>query len=259
VSRIGIAFDPEQPDLRVKAEALGADLGLPIMGIDGSDSDDLLVVTPRRLELRCAGAIQAGPVYVDFLAGGMRRRQRELGSSRQLIARAVGFKGTALTVVDATAGLGRDAFLLACLGCRVTAIERCPSIWALLADGMDRAAADPDAGPIVRERIRLVWGDARAYLSSLSVADRPDVTCLDPMFPHRTKSALVKKEMRVCRRVAGDDSDADELFLAAESATRGRVVVKRALRAPVIVREPAFSYKGKTVRYDVYPQVAAQS
>jgi 16S rRNA (guanine1516-N2)-methyltransferase len=256
VNRIGIAIDPDQSDLRVKAEALSAELELPMMEIGGSGSDVLLVVTSRRLELRPAGAIQAGPVYVDFLAGGMRRRQREMGSSRQLISRAVGFKGTPLAVVDATAGLGRDAFLLASLGCQVTAIERSRVIWALLADGLDRAAVDPDVGPVVRERIRLVRGDAREYLSSLSAANRPDVICIDPMFPHRTKSALVKKEMRVCRLVAGDDADADDLFRVAWTATRGRAVVKRSLRAPVLVREPAFSYKGKTVRYDVYPCAA---
>jgi 16S rRNA (guanine1516-N2)-methyltransferase len=252
VIRIGIAVEPEEPELRARAETLGAGLGLPIVGIGEPGSDVLLVVTSQRLELRPAGAVQAGPVCVDFLAGGMRRRQREMGSSRQLIARAVGFKGTSLAVVDATAGLGRDAFLLACLGCRVTAVERSPVIGALLADGLDRAAADPEIGPIVRERIHLVRGDAREYLSSLPATNRPDVTCIDPMFPHRTKSALVKKEMRVCRLVAGDDPDADELFLAALAATAGRVVVKRSLRAPVIVREPAFSDTGKTVRYDVY-------
>lgn len=256
MSRIGIAISPDQPGSRARAETLGAEMGLPIVGIGESGVDVLLVVTTQRLELRPGGMTQTGPVYVDFLAGAMRRRQREMGSSRQLIARAVGFKGTSLSIVDATAGLGRDAFLLACLGCRVTAVERSPVIGALLADGLERASADPEVGPIVRERIQLVRGDARAYLSSLSGADRPDVTCIDPMFPHRTKSALVKKEMRVCRLVAGDDPDADELFLAALSATRARVVVKRSLRAPVIVREPAFSYRGKTVRYDVYPYAA---
>ena len=33
----------------------------------------------------------------------------------------------------------------------------------------------------------------------------PQVIYLDPMFPHRDKSALVKKEMRVFRPLVGDD------------------------------------------------------
>jgi len=183
----------------------------------------------------------------------MRRRLRELTSTRQLIARAVGFKGAPLNVIDATAGLGRDAFLLACLGCNVTAVERSPVMATLLADGLDRASVDPAVGPILRERFRLVRGDAREMLATLAESAPPNVVCIDPMFPHRTKSALVKKEMRLGRLVAGDDPDAADLFNVALSTARNRVVVKRALRAPALVRDPAFSYKGKAIRYDVYP------
>ena len=40
----------------------------------------------------------------------------------------------------------------------------------------------------------------------------PDVVYLDPMFPHREKSALVKKEMRVFQELVGADNDADDLL-----------------------------------------------
>jgi len=240
----------------LRAAALADALGLPVTGPDAGAFDALLVVTGQRIELRPVGPKQGGPVYVDFLVGAMRRRLRELGSTRQLIARAIGFKGLPLHVVDATAGLGRDAFVLACLGCRVMAVERSLVIAALLADGLERAAGDPVVGPIVG-RIRLVRGDARDYLADLGEPDWPDVTCIDPMFPRRAKSALVKKEMRLCRLVAGDDPDADDLLRVALTATKGRVVVKRSLRAPNLLEPPAFCYKGKTVRYDVYPRAAA--
>ena len=253
VASIAIAFESDSPQLRWAAQGLSEHLKLPLVVAGSSGFDAFLVVTDSRLELRAAGRGGIGPVYVDFLAGRMRQRQRELASTRQLIARAVGFKGKPLAVIDATAGLGRDAFVLACLGCNVTAIERSPIVAALLADGLKRADADPHVGPIVRERLRLIEGDSRELLSKMSPADRPDVIYIDPMFPHRAKSALAKKEMRLCRLVAGDDPDADELLRVALAAAQGRVVVKRWLRAPALVRPPAFAYKGRAIRYDVYP------
>ncbi|MGL9773657.1 MAG: class I SAM-dependent methyltransferase [Sodalis sp. (in: enterobacteria)] len=55
------------------------------------------------------------------------------------VAKAVGIKGQGLPdVVDATAGLGRDAFVLACLGCRVQMFERHPVMAALLKNGLRR-------------------------------------------------------------------------------------------------------------------------
>jgi len=253
VAGIAVTADPDTSTLRPQVEALADRLSLPIADFHQSAFDAYLVVTDRRLELRAPASARMGGVYVDFLASSMRRRQREMTAARQLIARAVGFKGRPLTVIDATAGLGRDAFLLACLGCTVTAVERSPIILTLLADGLERAGADPDLGPIVRQRLRLVEADARGYLAALDEQHRPDVVYLDPMFPHRSKSALAKKEMRLCRLVAGDDPDAGELFDFAGAAARARVVVKRWLRAPDLGRPPAFSYRGRSVRSDVYP------
>lgn len=169
-----------------------------------------------------------------------------------MLAKAVGFKGKPLSVVDATAGLGRDAFLLACMGCTVTAIERSPVVAALLQDGLGRAAADPALARIIEQRLHLVPGDARRLLARLPAEERPEVVYLDPMFPSGRKSAAVKKEMRLCRLVAGDDPDADELFEVARTVARTRVVVKRPLRAPHLGGKPAIVYKGTTIRYDVY-------
>lgn len=193
-----------------------------------------------------------GAVQADFVAGPLGRRRVGGGLARQMLARAVGFKGKALSVFDATAGLGRDAFLLACLGCRVTAVERSPIVAALFEDGLARAAREPSLFAMLNARLRLILGDSREILAGLGEAERPDVVYLDPMFAARKKTALSKKEMQLCRLVAGDDLDAAELYRAAWAAARGRVVVKRWLRAPTLAGPPTFACKGTTVRYDVY-------
>jgi 16S rRNA (guanine1516-N2)-methyltransferase len=244
--RIAVATEGDAEELLRLAEVLAADLGLPLArGTDRERFGLLLVRTDERLELRETGRGRSGPVFVDFLGERMGRRRRNVVGAERMLAKAIGFKGKPLSVVDATAGLGRDAFLLACMGCEVTAVERSAVIAALLADGLRRAAADPELGKILRRRLRLVRGDARGLLREMGESQRPDVVYLDPMFPSRQKSAAVKKEMRICRAVTGDDPDAAELFEIAVAVARRRVVVKRPLQAPTLGRKPTMAYKAR--------------
>jgi 16S rRNA (guanine1516-N2)-methyltransferase len=246
---LAVTADPDIPPLRARADALSARLRLPLASPVEGPHDLLLVVTETRLELRESGPRAAGPVFVDFAAACFERRRRS-GLSGELLARAIGFKGEPLDLVDATAGLGGDMFVLASLGCRVTAIERSPVLAALLEDGLARAAAHPILASVVRERVRFIEGDARLVLPLLE--SRPDVTYIDPMFPAKPRGRLSRKEMRLCRLAAGGDADAQDLLDAALPATRRRVVVKRAGRGTSLRPKPDFSYRGTTIRYDVY-------
>jgi 16S rRNA (guanine1516-N2)-methyltransferase len=251
--RLAVAFSPEASFRRIEVESLARRLDLPTADLQNTDYDQLLVFTPERLELRRTGPQASGPLFVDFVGGAVGfRRQRQEGS-RQPLARAAGLKpGHRPDVLDATAGLGRDAFVLATLGCRVRLIERSPVIAALLADGLERAATEPATAGIAA-RIELVTGDSLQLLKELTARQRPEVVYLDPMYPHRTKSALVKKEMRLLREVAGDDQDAPLLLATALNCAGKRVVVKRPRLAPAITGPaPHGVITGKNSRYDVY-------
>jgi 16S rRNA (guanine1516-N2)-methyltransferase len=165
------------------------------------------------------------------------------------MAKAAGLKaGCTPSVIDATAGLGRDAFVFATLGCRVTLVERSPVACALLEDGLRRAMTDAEVAPIAA-RMTLVCGDAAALLPEMEA----DVVYLDPMYPHRDSSALVKKEMRLFQALLGADLDSDGLLPAALHAARLRVVVKRPDYAePLAGRKPTLSFPTKNHRFDVY-------
>ena len=161
-------------------------------------------------------------------------------------------------MLDATAGLGRDAFVLAELGCGVTLIERQLLIAALLEDGLLRAQADPEVAPIVA-RMCLLCVNAIELMAALA-SEPPQVIYLDPMFPHRDKSALVKKEMRLFRPLAGNDDDAPALLAAALKLATHRVVVKRPRKAPAIAGEkPGYVLEGKSSRFDIYPKKALKT
>lgn len=205
--------------------------------------------TSERLQLEFPDDNNMNPIAVDFLTGANYHRYRYGGGRGQLISRACGLhKRKDLRMIDGTAGLGADAFVLACLGAKVTMLERSPILHALLKDGLERAQQAEWFSEMTLDLIEI---DAIKYLEQLS--DEPDVIYLDPMYPNDDKSALAKKEMRVLREIVGDDNDAEKLLSASIKHARNRVVVKRPRHAPTIdAREPSLIFKGKSSRFDVY-------
>ncbi len=220
--------------------------------------DRLLWLDASGLALRALGPGAPGPVRCDFAGGGARHRRLYGGGRSQAIARATGLKTRKdLFVADLTAGLGGDAFVLAGLGARVAMVERHPVVAALLADGLARArkaaGEDPALGDILG-RLSLAATDARHWLKSLAGEAVPDVIYLDPMFPERKKSARVRKSMALFQGLVGEDGDAHQVLTLALDRARHRVVVKRPSHAPALGgREPGYSLKGKSVRFDIYP------
>ena len=217
------------------------------------ESGHALVLTASQLALHTLGKGAPGPVTVDFVGGAADWRRKHGGGRGQGVARACGLKGGATPhVLDATAGLGRDAFVLASLGCRVDMIERSPVAAALLENGLQRARLSPEIGEIAA-RMQLHRGDAPSLLANWR-GDRPEVVYLDPMFPEtRSKSALSKKEMQAFQQVVGPDMDADALLAPARALASGRVVVKRPRHAPVLAgAQPSYSLEGDSVRFDCY-------
>lgn len=197
-------------------------------------------------------------IYVDFVEGANAHRHKFGGGKNQAIAKAVGLnKGATPTVLDATAGMGKDAFVLASLGCQVTLVERQPPIYALLVDGFRRAQQSPDL-PWFAERMKLLHDGSHQALSSFIEKQSDfDVVYLDPMFPHREKSAAVKKDMALFQTFVGTDDDADELLPLAYELAEKRVVVKRPDYAPFLNdKTPSTQIKTKKNRFDVYVKAA---
>lgn len=238
-----------------EAQQLADELALPLIDAKHSDGFDyLLCLTVQRLELCPSDQRLHGPVYVDMVEGKAGYRLRSQEGRKQPLGRAIGLKpGYHPRVIDGTAGLGRDGLILATLGCQVTMIERSPIVAALLHDGLDRASHDPSVGPIVRERIRLVQADTASYLTQLTGDQRPDVVYLDPMYPHRNKTALVKKEMRAFRAIVGEDPDAGAMLQAALQCALRRVAVKRPKGAEALPGpKPSATVESPNTRYDIY-------
>ena len=235
--------------LTESAKQLAIELELPCTSLDQNKIQ--LVITERRVEIR--GPNLGNPIFIDFVAGKNAHRRQFGGGRGQPFAKAIGLKkGATPTIIDATAGFGRDAFVLANLGCQITLIERNPLIATLIEDAITRAENDHDVSDVIN-RMSLMNTDAIDYLNNLEDKHRPDVIYMDPMYPSRDKSALVKKDMRLLHRLAGPDTDSEQLLTTARKTALKRVVVKRPKSAPFVDHQkPDTSIESKNTRYDIY-------
>jgi 16S rRNA (guanine1516-N2)-methyltransferase len=231
-------------------EKLARDFNLSIVDCK-SAAPFQLILTPERLQLHKQDEPKLDPIYVDFVSGATAHRRKFGGGKGQAIAKAVGLQKGYHDVVDATAGLGRDAFVLASLGCNVRMLERNSAVAALLQDGLNRAYEDAEIGAWMQQRMQLLKANSIEQLTQLE--HQPEVVYLDPMYPHREKSALVKKEMRVFQSLVGADTDADGLLPQALAIATKRVVVKRPDYAENLDQlKPSTEIKTKKNRFDVY-------
>jgi len=193
-------------------------------------------------------------LYGDFSHLLPRAKQNNLGG--ELLVKAAKIKGAAdgLTAIDATAGLGEDSFLLAAAGFKVSLYERDPVIAELLQDAMQRASDVPELKDIIG-RMKLFMDDSLNALPKLT--DSPDIVLLDPMFPARQKSGLIKKKFQLLQQLEQPCTDEEELMNAALSCRPKKVIVKRPANGAYLgSKKPNYAIKGKTIRYDciVVPQ-----
>ena len=236
------------------ADAFAIEFNLPCQALHKAQSELTLNFTEMQLEL--IDLSQNMTLCVDFTGGSLGHRKKYGGGKGQTIAKAIGIKqGKPIpSVLDATAGLGKDSYVFACLGCPVTLIERSPVIAALVKDGIERASLNIEFTDIIDNGFVLHNCDALEYIQAIDNDNKPDVIYLDPMYPEKKKSASVKKNMQMLQKLLGHDLDTDKVLDAALEKAGKRIVVKRPKGAPVLEakKSPTLNYESKGTRYDVY-------
>lgn len=224
-----------------------------IESFNNSNSDFVLYKENEKILLKSTKHRDWLPFSIDFLSNEITRRKNQLGLNQE-IAKAIGIKKDHRPhILDTTAGLGRDSFMLAFLECKVTMLERNPIIFLLLQNGLNIAIEDEKVKEII-ERMTLVNENSIEFLKTNK--ELFDVIYIDPMFPKSKKSRLVKKDMQIFREIVGDDIDSSELLKLAIRQNVKRVVVKRMTNSENIANiKPNFEIKGKTTRFDVYTPI----
>ncbi|MGB1159293.1 MAG: class I SAM-dependent methyltransferase [Porticoccaceae bacterium] len=271
---ISIAISYTEAAFEVVAQQAAQELNLPLIldsqnlldqppsfqsdsSVDQAREQFVLHFGSKGLTLMCPESNGFTSVRCDFTSGANRHRMHHGGGNGQAIAKAVGISGKfAPLVLDLTAGMAADAFVLATLGCQIRLLERHPIVYKLLEDGLSRAAVEAETDPqlaAILDRINLVKIDSGCYLDALEQSDCPDVIYIDPMFPPRKKSAKVKKTMQAFHKLVGSDDDSAGLLEKSLAKARYRVVVKRPSHADFLAcAKPSYSLKGKSTRFDIY-------
>ena len=212
---------------------------------------------------------------VDFSTGKARYRTTESGKGAQALSKALGIKqfyrmnNAYPLIIDATGGLGQDAWALASIGCSVIIIERHPVVHALLQDGLFRAgslsvlaASDSAVHARIASRLTLVHDDATRCLRKLCDQHRPHAIYLDPMYPERRKKASSKKGMQFLHALLGPPTSEEcpELLLCATDCRASRVAVKRPAGAQLLagsdsVNAQLTAISTPNTRFDIYHQL----
>lgn len=181
---------------------------------------------------------------------GMLHRVSDGRLAHEMLVRAAKTTETDLKGIDATAGMGEDAFLLAAYGYDMTLYEQNPVVAVLLKDALRRAKKHPQLKEIAA-RMKLVEGNSVEELKTR--VDAVDLIYLDPMFPGRQKSGLINKKLQLIQKLEPPCSDEVELFEAAIAANPSKIIVKRPLKSPFLAgKNPTYELKGKAIRYDCY-------
>lgn len=234
INSVGYEDDHSRDKARLLAEQLHFIL-------DKDATNCLFVTSANKLTLKI-------PTFTllsaDFTVSSWMKRKSE-GKKQGLVRACKPVQG--LKIIDATAGWGRDAAILASFGAEVLMLERHPVMAALLADALEQR----EQSDKLQMQLSLKNISAFAYLNNLKQEEFPDVIYVDPMHPERTKSALVKKDLQALQQMIGADEDALELIQLATTRVKQRVVVKWPQKVKLLL-PPAFSVEGKTVRFDVY-------
>ena len=232
----------------IKAIAHDYDLELIESLNDLSDEQAIFEFQSKKLFLHILLDGESSSLHFDLDEGSVAYRAKSVSKNNELIARAIGCKSHYRPrVLDATAGMGRDSFIMAKLGCDVLMQERCEPIYLLLENALTRLFENQ---PELKKYLHIQKLNS---IESFEQLEMIDVIYLDPMFPSRKKSALVKKEMRLFKKLAGEDLDADRLLSHALKAKVKRVVVKRPKGAPQLMAlKPSHEINSKNFRFDVY-------
>lgn len=237
---------PDKSEVTLCPSGSGKDVEIAarfgILVATGREPASWQLVRSSGIMMLCAPTDEGGySVRVDVAQGPMARR---LHTARRTdpLPRAIGLnRRSTVSVVDATAGLGRDAMVLAHLGCAVRAVEKVPALCALLLLAVEDLGAE----------IEVVMADSTRWLAELTPDQAPDVVYLDPMFSDPGRSQ-VKKEMQACRSLAHHELDEVALLAAARQVARDRVVVKRHPHNDAIAADVSHAVTSERVRFDVY-------
>ena len=181
----------------------------------------------------------------SFREGKFRARISQY-QGESLLKKAIGWQSTSQKhILDTTGGLGHDAFILALLGQKITVLEKNTGLCILIEEALNNL---PNLSYFndAKNNISVINNDSRAFLSS---AENFDVIYIDPMF-NSDKKLKRSKQMEFLANYLAEYDDPSIDFYQTKFK---RMVIKKEFRSSSGIKDdPAISFKGASIKYDVY-------
>jgi len=115
-------------------------------------------------------------VFVDFNSKQLQFRSYSHLNAELIIKAVLGKKKQATSILDCTAGFGKDSYLMSLTGSQISAYESNALMFALLKDGLNRSSID---------NITLYKKDALNFIKTSPC----EVIYIDPMYPATKKNS----------------------------------------------------------------------
>ncbi len=187
---------------------------------------------------------------IDWLANQLIWRYQHINKSQEPLLRAIGWHAQKPPKVwDLTAGLGKDACLMAAAGCEVHLFERHPVLQILLHYAHQQAQLSEWS---FFQHMHLHLMSAETWIKINPTVNLPEVAYFDPMYPERKKQALVKLELRMIKTLVGNDEDAATVLTALLQQGIPKIVVKRPKGATPLLANVHHVIQAPNTRFDVY-------
>ncbi|WP_343182522.1 class I SAM-dependent methyltransferase [Buchnera aphidicola] len=217
--------------------------------IDDQYAKFSLILQANRIELQDNTNKKEKNIWINFNYQNFQQYKKDY--KRKIIKAVKIKKKKKINILDATAGLGKDAFILFSHGYNITMIERNPILSILLEDGLKRGFKDKMIGTLIKKKMKLI------YASSINInqmnLQKPDVIYIDPMFPSYKQKSLPKKNIKIIKKIVGSDLDSINLFHECMKFSVYKIVVKRPKTSSYIsCHKPSYSIKTKKYRFDIY-------
>jgi len=235
-------------------------LGLEVLA--NPNDADFVILLDEKINLKCNHSLYSYnetkkplPIYCDFLTHYKILKTKDRSESPAFLAvkmNKIDFKNS--YILDATGGIGLDAFFFAYMGMNVVILERDPMIFTLLQDGYHRGMQFDGLKDIL-ERMNIINISMEEYLENLGDSSKPNVIFLDPTYPS-TKgkfSPFIKTTLRIIRFLVGPSSSTSSLLDISKKYAIEKVVLKLRLGDKAIETDGIIKvFKSRTESFYVY-------
>ena len=192
------------------------------------------------IELINASYKEAVSISIDFLDEAINNKiKSRLSGKKDIFSKLFPIKNS--TLLDCTAGYGRDSYVLRSMGFNITMIENSPIMSLLLNDALKK---------LKLSNFKMYHGNSYDYLNHSE--KYYDYIYIDFMFDKLKKNSLSSKNDETLKLISFQENNKNNLIRLAIKKANSRVVVKEPKYSLSNILKPEYTIKTKLLNFNIY-------